>query len=109
MKLVNEEWALDWYNSRGGRVVIKPCFGERVSVHHYLEKDAPKEKIIKRKKSLYQTLQSKGYIRTYIETSKGITILNRVVVFRECANIFQGVKSVYYEDNKGIFSKQFNS
>jgi hypothetical protein len=108
MKRIGEEWTLDWYNTRGGRTIIKPTFGERVDVLHLYRKDAPKEKIINTKKSILNKLQSK-YIRTYIETSKGITILNRVVVFRECANIFQGVQSVYYENGKGMFSKLYKS
>ena len=108
MKRIGEEWALDWYNTRGGRTIIKPTFGERVDVLHLYRKEAPKEKIINTKKSILNKLQSK-YIRTYIETPKGMITLNKVIVFRECANIFQGVQSVYYEDRRGMFSKQFNS
>lgn len=108
MKKIGEEWALDWYNTRGGRTIIKPSFGERVSVHHLLEKTPVKNRLTKEKKTCKDKLTSKGYIRTYIETSKGMITLNKIIVFRECTNIFQGVRSVYYEDRRGMFSKQFN-
>jgi hypothetical protein len=104
-----EEWKLDWYNTRGGRTITKPCFGEKVDVLHLFKKDEPKEKIIPKKKSLLEILQAKGYIKTYIETSKGIIISHKVITFRESKNIFKGVKSVYYEDRKGMFSKLFKS
>jgi hypothetical protein len=109
VKKISDEWVLDWYNTRGGRTIVKPCFGERVSVHHLLEKAPAKERLTKEKKTCKDKLTSKGYTRTYIETNKGMITLNKVVVFRECVNIFQGVRSVYYEDRRGMFSKQFNS
>lgn len=109
MRTTENEWALDWYNTRGGRTIIKPSFGEKVDVLHLLKKAAPKEKIISKKKSLYETLQAKGYIKTYIETSKGVNVFSKVITFRECNNIFKGVVSVYYEDRKGMFSKLYKS
>ena len=109
MKRIGEEWALDWYNTRGGRTIIKPTFGERVDVLHLYRKEAPKEKIINTKKSILNKLQSKGYIRTYIEYKGGMTISNRILVFKEASRIFKGVVSVYYEDGKGMFSKLYKS
>lgn len=105
MKRIDNDNTLDWYNTRGGRTIVKPVFGDRLSFNDWFKKPA-KEKIIpKTKPTLLEKLRRNGYVRTYIECDRGIVCLNRVVVFRECSRIFQGVKSVYYSTEKEKYSK----
>ena len=109
MRTTENEWALDWYNTRGGRTIIKPKFGEKVSIRECL---APKEKIIQKKKihskRKVQTLKEfikQNYNQTYVETSTGVVTLLRPVTIETIKRKFPTAKSVYWGNSKlDIFS-----
>ena len=110
MKRISEEWALDWYNTRGGRTIVKPFFGERVTIKECLTpkvKDAPKKKIVQIKKkevTLKQFIKS-NYNRTYIEVGKETIILLRPLSIEGVKRLFPSVKSIYWENSKtDVFS-----
>ena len=105
MKRISEEWALDWYNTRGGRTIIKPKFGERVTIKECLTskvKDAPRKKIIQIKKkevTLKQFIKS-NYNRTYIEVGRQTVTLLRPLSVEGVKRLFPRAKSVYWENSK---------
>ena len=105
MKRISEEWALDWYNTRGGRTIIKPKFGERVTIKECLTskvKDAPRKKIIQIKKkevTLKQFIKN-NYNRTYIEVGRQTVTLLRPLSVEGVKRLFPRAKSVYWENSK---------
>jgi|694.fasta_scaffold82190_6 hypothetical protein len=105
MKRISEEWALDWYNTRGGRTIIKPKFGERITIKECLTpkvKDAPRKKIIQIKKkeiSLKQFIKI-NYNRTYIEVGRETIILLRPLSVEGVKRLFPRAKSIYWENTK---------
>ena len=109
MKTFSEERILDFISTKGGRSIPKPNFGDKITIEDWYVKEIPKVKREKKKLTCHQKLMREGYIRTYIECSLGIVVLSRVVVFRECARIYRGVKSVYYGTAKDTYSQMFNS
>lgn len=101
MKTFDNERILDYISTKGGRSIPKPTFGDRITIADWVKKEEPKKERIKRKLTCLEKLQRAGYVRTYIECSLGIVVLNRIVVFRECSRIYSNVRSVYYSDLKG--------
>lgn len=110
MKTFSEERILDFISTKGGRTIPKPNFGDKITIEDwYAKKDQPVVKREKKKLTCHQKLVREGYVRTYIECSLGIVVLSKVVVFRECARIYRGVKSVYYGTAKDTYSQMFNN
>ena len=109
MKTFDNERILDYISTKGGRSIPKPSFGDKITIEDWYVKDQPVVKREKKKLTCHQKLMRAGYVRTYIECSLGIVVLSRVVVFRECARIFQGVKSVYYGTAKDTYSQMYHS
>ena len=108
MKTFSEERILDFISTKGGRSIPKPNFGDKITIEDWYVKQVPKIKREKKKLTCHQKLVREGYVRTYIECSLGIVVLSRIVVFRECARIYRGVKSVYYGTAKDTYSQMFN-
>lgn len=109
MKTFDNERVLDYISTKGGRSIPKPNFGDKITIEDWYVKDQPVVKRKKKKLTCHQKLVMEGYVRTYIECSLGIVVLSRVVVFRECAKIYRGVKAVYYGTAKDTYSQMFNS
>lgn len=110
MKTFDNERILDYISTKGGRSIPKPTFGDKITIEDwYVKKDQPVRVKSKKKLNCHQKLVRAGYVRTYIECSLGIVVLSRVVVFRECAKIYRGVKSVYYGTAKDTYSQMFHS
>jgi hypothetical protein len=107
MKTFSEERILDFISTKGGRSIPKPNFGDRITIADWFSKEEPKVKIEKRKLTCHQKLVRAGYVRTYIECSLGIVVLNKIVVFRECNKIYRGVKSVYYGASEDKYSQLY--
>ena len=56
MKRIDTDSLLDWYNTRGGRTIIKPKFGERISIKECLTpkvKSTPKKRLSKLRRKKY--------------------------------------------------------
>jgi len=109
MRTTNEEWALDWYNTRGGRVITKPKFGEKVTIKECLttkKKDIPKKKIhSKRKVQTLKEFIKQNYTTTYIETSRGLVTLLRPMSVEFVKRNYPTAKSVYWGNTKtDVFS-----
>ena len=109
MKTFNEERILDYISTKGGRSIPKPTYGDNITIEDWYVKEVQKKERVKIKLTCQQKLQRKGYVRTYIECSLGIVVLSKVVVFRECARIYRGVKSVYYGTAKDTYSQMYHS
>ena len=109
MKTYDNERILDFISTKGGRSIPKPNFGDKITIEDWFKKEIPKVKREKIKLTCLEKLVREGYVRTYIECSLGIVVLSRVVVFRECARIYRGVKSVYYGTAKDTYSQMFNN
>jgi hypothetical protein len=109
MRTTNEEWKLDWYNTRAGRTIIKPRFGEKVTIKECL---TPTKKIIKKKKIhlkvKVQTLKEfikQNYTTTYVETSTGVVTLLRPVTIETIKRNYPTAKTVYWGNSKNdVFS-----
>jgi hypothetical protein len=108
MKRTGDEWALDWYTTRGGRTIIKPTFGESLKLRDLLGvvKTAPKKKKAAKgiKDNLYSFLCD-NYDRTYICTEGNIIIIKRVMMPNTIKSKFPTAVSCYWGNNElGIFS-----
>jgi hypothetical protein len=105
MQKINQDNLLDWYNTRGGRTIIKPKFGERVTIKECLTskvKDAPKKKIvqIKKKKVTLKQFIKNNYNRTYIEVGRQTVTLLRPLSVEGVKRLFPRAKSIYWENTK---------
>jgi hypothetical protein len=108
MKKIGEEWALDWYTTRGGRTIIKPTFGESLKLRDLLGvvKTAPKKKKAAKgvKDNLYSFLLQ-NYDRTYICTEGNVIIIKRVMMPNTIKRSYPTAKSCYWGNNElDIFS-----
>jgi hypothetical protein len=105
MKRIDTDSLLDWYNTRGGRTIIKPKFGERISIKECLTpkvKSTPKRKIVQIKKkeiSLKQFIKN-NYNRTYIEVGRETIVLLRPLSVEGVKRLFPRAKSIYWENTK---------
>ena len=109
MKRIDQEFILDWYNTRGGRVIVKPKFGEKVTIKECLtpiKKDKPKKKIHSKRKA--QTLKEfikQNYKETYVELSTGLITLLRPVTIETIKRNYPSAKTVYWGNSKeDVFS-----
>lgn len=107
MRKVGEEWALDWYTTRGGRTIIKPTFGENLKLRDLLGvKSAPKKKKAAKgiKDNLYSFLCD-NYDRTYICTEGNVVVIKRVMMPNTIKRKFPTAKSCYWgNDALDVFS-----
>lgn len=104
MQKINQDNLLDWYNTRGGRTIIKPCFGERVTIKECLtskKKDAPRKKIIplKKKEVTLKQFIKNNYNRTYIEVGRQTITLLRPLSVEGVKRLFPRAKSIYWENS----------
>jgi len=109
MKRIDQEFILDWYNTRGGRVIVKPKFGDKVTAKECLapkKKDIPKKKIhSKRKVQTLKQFIKLNYTTTYVETSTGVVTLLRPITIETIKRNYPTAKSVYWGNSKlDIFS-----
>lgn len=112
MKKIGEEWALDWYTTRGGRTIIKPTFGENLKLRDLLGvvKTAPKKKKAAKgvKDNLYSFLCD-NYDRTYICTEGNVVVIKRVMMPNTIKRSYPTAKSCYWgNDALDVFSNVKN-
>jgi hypothetical protein len=114
MKQINQENLLDWYNTRGGRVIIKPTFGDKLTSRDILFPPAEKKKVKRKIKSetFVESLKRRGFQKTYITKVQGgkqkvivhPKLLDLSVIKARC----RGFVSVYYGDlAENNFSKVY--
>jgi len=83
MKKIGEEWALDWYTTRGGRTIVKTTCGESLKLRDLLGvvKTAPKKKrTAKGVKDNRYSCRSDNHNCNYICTDKNVVVSNRVMM-----------------------------
>ena len=108
MRTTGDEWALDWYTTKGGRTIIKPTFGESLKLRDLLGvvKTAPKKKRAakKEKDNLYSFLLQ-NYDRTYICTEGNVVVIKRVMMPNTIKRSFPTAGSCYWGNSElDIFS-----
>jgi hypothetical protein len=110
MKKIGEEWALDWYTTKGGRTISKPKFGESLKLRDLLGvKTAPKKKIVPKTKVSLGDFLRKEYDTTFIECSAGVVTLRYVCNINKVKKMFPTAKSVYFwSRERDIFSNIYN-
>ncbi len=109
MKRIENESLLDWYNTRGGRTIVKPPICDRLTAKECLMtgvKKRPKKKIVpkERKQSLKKFIKA-NYDRTYIEVGTQTITLLRGMSVEFVKRSYPSVKSIYWGNSKeDVFS-----
>ena len=103
MERINQESLLDWYNTRGGRVIIKPTFGDKLTSRDVIGSPLKKNKKVKTKKveTFVQSLERKGFKVGYVQLSGGRVRKTKLMSLEDVKARFTGVESVYFRDLEG--------
>lgn len=111
MVRIEKESLLDWFNTKQGRKISPPPFGESLTTQQLLGVKQKKTKLKKQPKictSFVQTLKNKSFIFTYVETRGGkLYKYNRIIDIAQLKQSKNFV-SVYYGDEiEKNFSKWY--
>ncbi len=110
MERINQESLLDWYNTRGGRVIIKPTFVDKLTSRDIIGSPLKKRKKVTFKKveTFVQSLKRRRFQKTYIQRGKECKVISKLIGLDAVKVRFNGVESVYYGDFEGKnFSKVY--
>lgn len=94
MKTV-EESKIDWYNTRGGRTIVKPTLCDELTLQDIVRgvglhgrKGAPVKKILKKKKTNpFKTLIDKGYNTTIVTVGEEKYVVSRLLANNQITKI----------------------
>lgn len=98
MRTTNEEWKLDWYNTRAGRTIIKPTFADKLTAEDCLKLTIKKVRVPKEKKDNLIDFIKANYTQTHIAMSNKTIMLHKVITLNAAKKLYPDLKGVTWSD-----------
>ena len=109
MRTTNEEWKLDWYNTRAGRTIIKPTFADKLTAEDCLKLTINKKRAPKKKKESLIDFIKDNYSWTHIAMGNQTIMLHKVITLSAAKKLYPDLKGVAWSDKKKNYTKFYKA